>query len=73
MTPPPLPRYSYAMEFGLDDEQEMIVQTIRRFAERDLRGWAAEADRAGAAPARLRAAGAELGFFVDAVPAAHGA
>ena len=60
-----------AMEFGLDDEQQMIVQTIRRFAERDLRGWAAEADRAGAAPERLYAMGAELGCFLDAVPAAN--
>src|SRR5690348_7019524 len=58
------------MDFRLDDEQQMIVQTIRRFADRDLRGWAADADRAGAPPERLHAAGAELGFFVDAVPAA---
>src|SRR5262249_35114857 len=68
----PPPRYSYAMEFGLDDEQEMIVQTLRRFAERDLRGWAADADRAGAPPERLHALGAELGCFLDAVPAADG-
>ena len=60
------------MEFGLDDEQEMIVQTVRRFAERDLRGWAADADRAAAPPERLHAVGAELGCFVDAVPAASG-
>jgi acyl-CoA dehydrogenase len=60
------------MEFGLDDEQEMIVQTIRRFAERDLRGWAAAADRAGAPPERLHALGAELGCFLDAVPATDG-
>ena len=60
------------MDFRLDDEQQMIVQTIRRFADRDLRGWAADADRAGAPPERLRAMGAELGFFLDAVPAASG-
>jgi butyryl-CoA dehydrogenase len=61
------------MEFRLDEEQEMVVQTIRRFADRDLRGWAADADRAGAPPDRFHTAGAELGFFVDAVPAAsHG-
>jgi butyryl-CoA dehydrogenase len=60
------------MDFRLDDEQEMIVQTIRRFADRELRGWAADADRAGAAPARLHAAGTELGFFLDAIPAGHG-
>ncbi|MEO7733351.1 MAG: acyl-CoA dehydrogenase family protein [Kofleriaceae bacterium] len=59
------------MDFRLDDEQEMIVQTVRRFVERDLRGWAADADRAGAPPDRLHAAGAALGCFVDAVPAAN--
>jgi len=58
------------MDFKLDDEQQMIVQTVRKFAERDLRGWAADADRAGAAPDRLIPAASELGFFVDAVPAA---
>ncbi len=60
------------MDFALDDEQELIVQTIRRFADRDLRGWAADADRAGAPPERLYAAGAELGCFIDAVPIASG-
>jgi alkylation response protein AidB-like acyl-CoA dehydrogenase len=60
------------MDFGLDDEQQMIVQTLRRFAERDLRGWAADADRAAAAPDRLHALGAELGCFLDAVPASDG-
>jgi butyryl-CoA dehydrogenase len=60
------------MEFGLDDEQEMIVQTLRRFAERDLRGWAADADRTAEPPARLHAMGSELGCFVDAVPSASG-
>ena len=72
MTRPRTARYSYAMEFALDDEQEMIVQTIRRFAERDLRGWAADADRAGAPPERLHSVATELGCFVDAVPAASG-
>jgi len=57
------------MDFALDAEQDLIVQTVRRFAERDLRGWAADADRAGVPPERLTAVGSELGFFVDAVPA----
>ncbi|HEX4422655.1 MAG TPA: acyl-CoA dehydrogenase family protein, partial [Kofleriaceae bacterium] len=60
------------MEFRLDEDQEMIVQTVRRFVDRDLRGWAAGADRAGAAPDRLHTAGGDLGFFLDAVPAVHG-
>ena len=57
------------MDFKLDDEQQLIVQTVRRFAERDLRAWGPDADRAGAAPDRLTPAASELGFFVDAVPA----
>ncbi len=57
------------MEFSLDAEQDLIVQTIRKFADRDLRGWAADADRAGAPPDRMTAVAGDLGFFVDAVPA----
>lgn len=57
------------MDFTLDAEQDLIVQTVRRFSDRDLRGWAADADRAGSAPDRLTALGGELGFFLDAVPA----
>ncbi|HTJ42113.1 MAG TPA: acyl-CoA dehydrogenase family protein [Kofleriaceae bacterium] len=60
------------MDFGLDDEQTMIVQTIRRFTDRDLRAWAADADRAGAAPEKLAATAGEMGFFLDAVPADAG-
>src|SRR5215813_9189267 len=60
------------MDFRLDDEQEMIVQTVRRFADRELRGWAADADRAGAPPDKLAAAAGDLGFFLDAVPSAAG-
>src|SRR4051794_35294798 len=53
------------MDFALDDEQQMIVQTVRRFADKDLRSWAADADREGAAPARLRPVASDLGFFTD--------
>ena len=57
------------MDFALDAEQDLIVQTVRKLSDRDLRGWAADADRAGAPPDRLTALGGELGFFLDAVPA----
>ena len=57
------------MDFALDAEQDLIVQTVRKLSDRDLRGWAADADRAGAPPDRLTALGGEMGFFVDAVPA----
>jgi alkylation response protein AidB-like acyl-CoA dehydrogenase len=57
------------MDFALDDDQQLIVDTVRRFADRDLRTWAADSDRAGAAPDRLTNAAGEMGFFLDAVPA----
>ncbi len=57
------------MDFALDAEQDLIVQTVRKLSDRDLRGWSADADRAGTPPDRLTALGGELGFFVDAVPA----
>ncbi|HUS31804.1 MAG TPA: acyl-CoA dehydrogenase family protein [Kofleriaceae bacterium] len=59
------------MDFALDDDQQLIVETVRRFADRDLRTWAADSDRAGAPPDRLTHVAGELGFFVDAVPAAN--
>ncbi|NVB77326.1 MAG: acyl-CoA/acyl-ACP dehydrogenase [Kofleriaceae bacterium] len=59
------------MDFALDDDQRLIVDTVRRFAERDLRSWSADADRAGAPPDRLAQVAGELGLFVDAVPAAN--
>ena len=60
------------MDFGLDDEQTLIVQTVRRFADKDLRAWAADADRAAAAPDRLAETAGEMGFFLDAVPSEAG-
>jgi len=60
------------MDFALDEVQELVVRTVRRFVERDVRAWAADADRAAAPPDALTRAGRELGFFTDAVPAGHG-
>jgi alkylation response protein AidB-like acyl-CoA dehydrogenase len=60
------------MDFALDDDQRLLVQTVRRFAERDLRAWCGDADRAAAPPDKLLHAGGELGFFLDAVPADAG-
>ena len=33
------------MDFAFDEEQSLLVATFRRWSERALRGWAAEADR----------------------------
>jgi alkylation response protein AidB-like acyl-CoA dehydrogenase len=60
------------MEFALDDEQSLLVTTIRRWSERALRSWSADADRSGAPPQALWGAAAELGLLVDAVPASAG-
>lgn len=60
------------MDFALDSEQQMVAQTLRRFVDKELRGWAADADRAAAPPPRLAAVAGELGFYLDAVPEAAG-
>lgn len=60
------------MDFALDDDQALIVQTVRRFVEKDVRAWAAEADRAAAAPDQLATVAGDLGFFLDAVPERRG-
>lgn len=60
------------MDFALDDDQALIVQTVRRFVDKDVRAWMADADRAAEAPAKLATVAGDLGFFLDAVPEAAG-
>jgi len=60
------------MDFALDDEQSLLVATMRRWSERVLRVWSAESDRLGAPPAGLSSAALELGLLLDAVPVAAG-
>ena len=60
------------MDFSLDDDQQLIVETVRKLSDRELRTWADDADRAGAPPDRLAHVAGELGFMVDAVPADAG-
>jgi acyl-CoA dehydrogenase len=60
------------MDFALDDEQSLLVATIRRWSERHLARWAAEADRRGEPPAALWGAAGELGLLMDAVPSEAG-
>jgi alkylation response protein AidB-like acyl-CoA dehydrogenase len=60
------------VDFEPDDEQRLIVQTARAFAERELAPAAAERDRASTFPEReMRALGA-LGLLGVTVPAAYG-
>jgi acyl-CoA dehydrogenase len=60
------------MDFALDDEQQLITATVRRMVDKQLRDWAADADRDGAPPDRLLEVAGEVGFLVDAVPEAAG-
>jgi alkylation response protein AidB-like acyl-CoA dehydrogenase len=60
------------MEFALDDDARLIAATIRRFVDRDVRAWAADADRRAQAPDALMDVAGDLGFFIDAVPASAG-
>lgn len=57
------------MNFALDDDQRLIVSTIRRFVDAEIAAAAADADRNAAAPDKLLATAGEIGFLIDAVPA----
>ena len=41
------------MDFGLSDEQEMIVSTVRSFVENEIYPHEAEVERTGEVPAGL--------------------
>ena len=60
------------MEFGLSDEQELIVSTVRGFVEREIHPHEAEVERAGAVPRELgmEIAGKcrEIGFYASNLP-----
>src|SRR5690606_22210458 len=60
------------MELELTEEQKMVQQMARDFAEREVRPKARELDREGRWPAELVARMAELGLLGVAVPSEHG-
>ena len=56
------------MQFEFTQDEALIAETFRRFADRNLRPATADADREAKIPAALLAQGAELGLYADAVP-----
>ncbi len=64
------------MNFGLSDEQEMIVQTVRAFVENEIYPHEAEVERTGEVPAEVAAAikakTIELGFYACNFPQSVG-
>ena len=57
------------MDFALGDEQQLLVSTIRRMVDSEIMPHAAEADRLAEAPASFARVAADVGFFIDALPA----
>ena len=59
-------------DLRLSEEQRMLVEPVRKFAETEIRAAAASADEACAVPQRLLEAAGELGIAAMAVPEALG-
>jgi alkylation response protein AidB-like acyl-CoA dehydrogenase len=69
---PPRARYNLGVDFEPDEEQGLIAETARAFAERELAPRATARDRSGEFPEReMRALGA-LGLLGVTVPAVYG-
>ena len=60
------------MDFELTEEQKLIQQTARDFAQREIAPKAAEIDKSGRWPAEIVARMAELGFLGMAIPPEYG-
>ncbi len=60
------------MNFELTDEQKMIQDMARKFAEREIKPVAAELDRTHAHPAQILAKMSELGLMGMTVPEEYG-
>ncbi|MCH8496936.1 MAG: acyl-CoA dehydrogenase family protein [Marinobacter sp.] len=59
-------------DLNLDEDQQLIVDSLKRLAMDALRPAAAKADEEGVMPEDVRAAAAELGLALYAVPEAFG-
>lgn len=60
------------MDFGLDEQQQMVQDMVRSFAEDRVRPGAAERDRTGKFPSEIFGEMAELGLLGMMVPEAYG-
>ncbi len=60
------------MNLDLTEEQQLVLQTARDFARREVEPKAAELDKTARWPTEIVARMAELGFLGMAVPAEHG-
>lgn len=58
--------------FQPDEEQQMLVEAVHRYAANDLRPAAHEADESGELPSELVAKGWELGLLQASIPEQYG-
>ena len=60
------------ISFSLTEEQQMLVDAVKRYAERDLRKSLREADESGHLPDDLIGTGWELGLIPSSIPETYG-
>jgi butyryl-CoA dehydrogenase len=60
------------MNFDLTEDQQLVLQTARDFAKREIEPKAAELDKTARWPTEIVARMAELGFLGMAIPAEYG-
>ncbi len=60
------------ISFSLTEEQQMLVDAVNRYAERDLRQAAREADESGQIAAGLIKTGWDLGLIPSSIPESYG-
>ncbi|MBU6332841.1 MAG: acyl-CoA dehydrogenase family protein [Chloroflexi bacterium] len=60
------------ISFTPSDEQQLVIDTVRRFASEQLRPLAHDADELRSTPPEVLTRGWELGLFHSAIPEAHG-
>ena len=60
------------IDFEPNDEQAMIIETVRQFAENEIRPRARECEEAGKLPGELLAEAHELGLVAHGLPERFG-
>ena len=60
------------IDFEPSEDQALIIETVRQFAENELRPKARESDEAASVPSALLDEAHQLGLVANALPEAHG-
>ncbi len=60
------------IDFEPSEEQALVVETVRQFADNEIRPRARECDESGQLPAEVLSAAHELGLVANGLPERHG-